>query len=626
MRKSAILLAVGFAVATSGRAAGTRPENTCQLLPVVIDVEASGTRYQTEVSFTNPDREAQELAVLYTASLGRVEGTGEGRFSVPPGGQLFVRDGIEFLRQLGIGIQESTTGTPQAGTLRMCSLNPGAIPVGVMVRITSPTRPPYTAGKAGVSFTAVPADEGFTGRAIVFGFRQNSLERSNVAIYNPGAEPVSVSVTLVSGSSDRKSVISAREDLPGYGWKQFTNLSGEIPTPVIDQGFVVIERVSAVGVFGAYGVVNDNGTNDGSFIPAVAEGEVRSSWMIPVAVDSPSYRSELILANPGDADARFSLEYTESLSLPRVVLSATISVSAHRQVIVPDVFALFQEDPSTGASGTSAGTLRVQALEEQIRGAFAGVRVLTREERGHFGVFAPAVAPESADAGQGFLWGLRADAQTRSNVAVLNASAPSGEDITLQLQIFDGASGSPAGAPLTVTLAPGQWAQPDGFFASSGAANGDVRIVRVNGNGPWSAYGVVNDGAAPGEGTGDGSFVPVVFFASAPNRLPDGAWGGIGVRMWADATGVSIETDCSHGSLVGPVFLDAQGRFSGEGTYSFEGGPTPVGGFPVHEVLYSGLVENDQMTLTVRFILLPSSEQVRLTATRGVTPKLNKCL
>ncbi len=176
-----------------------------------------------------------------------------------------------------------------------------------------------------------------------------------------------------------------------------------------------------------------------------------------------------------------------------------------------------------------------------------------------------------------------------------------------------------------MTLAPGQWAQPDGFFARSGATYGDVRIVRVGGSGPWWAYGVVNDGSAPGEGTGDGSFVPIVF-SGAPAALPEGAWGETGVRIWVDETGVAIETDCSHGKIAGPIFLDAQGRFSAEGTYSFEGGPTPEGGFFAHRVIYSGLVEKGQMTLTIRFVMLSASQDVRLTATQGVSPQLNKCL
>ena len=55
----------------------------------------------------------------------------------------------------------------------------------------------------------------------------------------------------------------------------------------------------------------------------------------------------------------------------------------------------------------------------------------------------------------------------------------------------------------------------------------------------------------------------------------------------AGKNGISIEADCAHGRLVGPVFLDAQGRFSAEGTYAFEGGPTPVGGFPAEKVTAS---------------------------------------
>ena len=36
-----------------------------------------------------------------------------------------------------------------------------------------------------------------------------------------------------------------------------------------------------------------------------------------------------------------------------------------------------------------------------------------------------------------------------------------------------------------------------------------VRISRQSGFGPWFAYGVINDGSAPGLRTGDGAFVPM---------------------------------------------------------------------------------------------------------------------
>ena len=623
MRKSAILLALGLAVFTNGLMAEAGLVESCQFLPIVIDVEASGTRYQTELSFTNANRDAQDVAVRYTAAFGSVEGNADGRFSVPAGEQILVPDGIEFLRRLGIGIPQATPISPQGGTLRVCSPFPAEIPVGVMARVTSPTRPPFPAGKSAVSFAAVPAEVGFTGRATVFGLRRSPLDRSNVAIYNPGTELVSVRITVVSGSSGKAIVLSEKEDLTGYGWKQFTNLTFD---DRFSQGFVVIERVSAGGVFGAYGVINDNDTNDGSFVPATSEGEDRTSWILPVLVDTPSYRSELILANPSDVDVKFSLEYTESVSSSRDALSATVSVAAHRQVIVPDVFELFKDGIWSGGTRTLAGTLRVRALAEQIRGAFVGVRVITRQESGRFGVFTPPVSPESVGAKQGFLWSLRADAETRSNVAVLNAGTASGENVTLQLQAFDGAKGRPAGAPLTVTLESGQWLQPEGFFASAGVSNGYVRIVRVSGDAPWSAYGVVNDGQALGKGTGDGSFIPVLF-SGVPVPLPEGAWGATGVRMLVDSAGIHIEGDCSHGSLLGTVFLDPQGRFNGVGTYTFEGGPVPIGGFPSQIVFYRGVVEKNQMTLNIQFILSPSpgSMELRFEVIQGVSPRLFKC-
>jgi len=623
MRVRATLVALGLAVVAGVPAEAARPEYACQLLPVVLDVTASGTRYRTEISFSNPSGAALGVAVRYTASLGRVEGAGDGELNIPGGGQFFVPDGIELLRQLGIAVEASGPDSPQAGTLKICGLDPARVPVGVMARITSPTRPPQPPGSAGVSFGTVPADEGFTGRATVFGFRQSVSDRTNVAVYNPGSEPVSVKVTVVSAVNDRQAVLSEREDLGPYGWRQFSNPSSLAQD--FDNGYVRIDRVSAGGVFGAYGVVNDNDTNDGSFVPAVDEASLGTSFTIPVVVDSSAYRTELILANPGNAAATFALTFVDSISRPSVPLSATFPMPPRRQAIVPDVFELFGVGVWAGENRTRAGTLRITALEEEAPGAFVGVRVLTRQAIGRFGVFAPAVPAGSADAGQGFLWGLRADEETRSNVAVLNAGEPGGENVTLQLQVVDGASGFPAGAPLVITLEPGQWAQPDGFFASAGVAHGDVRIVRVHGEGPWWAYGVVNDGERAGEGTGDGSFVPVVF-TGVPDPLPEGEWGEPGLRIRVDGAGVVIEADCAHGRIDGPVFLDTQGRFVGTGTWSFEGGPVPAGGFPEHPVRFSGQVEEEQLSLTVRFLHEDVSEALRLTATRGLYPQLDKCL
>ena len=44
-------------------------------------------------------------------------------------------------------------------------------------------------------------------------------------------------------------------------------------------------------------------------------------------------------------------------------------------------------------------------------------------------------------------------------------------------------------------------------FAPAGVTNGYFRVTRQTGNNPFIVYGVVNDGASPGQRSGDGAFV-----------------------------------------------------------------------------------------------------------------------
>jgi len=54
------------------------------------------------------------------------------------------------------------------------------------------------------------------------------------------------------------------------------------------------------------------------------------------------------------------------------------------------------------------------------------------------------------------------------------------------------------------------------WLEDKGVSNGWVRIQRKSGTAPWVAYGVVNDGGAPGERTGDGAYIPMVITEAAP--------------------------------------------------------------------------------------------------------------
>ena len=61
-----------------------------------------------------------------------------------------------------------------------------------------------------------------------------------------------------------------------------------------------------------------------------------------------------------------------------------------------------------------------------------------------------------------------------------------------------------------IRLAARRWHQINGILSkyTEGTTQGYVRVRRISGNNPFLAYGVVNDGGAPGRRSGDGAYVP----------------------------------------------------------------------------------------------------------------------
>ena len=89
--------------------------------------------------------------------------------------------------------------------------------------------------------------------------------------------------------------------------------------------------------------------------------------------------------------------------------------------------------------------------------------------------------------------------------------------------------------------------------------------------------------------------------ACAGGRLMAGVWGGTGANLTVmdPASGASIEFDCAHGTIAGPLDLASDGGFKWKGTWAFEGGPQPIPPLPPKDVVYAGKVKDDQMTLSV---------------------------
>lgn len=81
-----------------------------------------------------------------------------------------------------------------------------------------------------------------------------------------------------------------------------------------------------------------------------------------------------------------------------------------------------------------------------------------------------------------------------------------------------------------------------------------------------------------------------------------GKWGGQNVQLEVTEAGVQIRFSCARGTIEQPLTLDAEGRFSAQGTFVAQGaGPSREDNPPKSRpAVYSGVVRDNAMTLTVK--------------------------
>jgi hypothetical protein len=363
--------------------------------------------------------------------------------------------------------------------------------------------------------------EGASAPLAVDGLRVSAKDRSNLAVYSASSSPVTLRVTAFSGDGDgRRVTLADALELSPWEWAQFSfGATGLV------NGRAVVERVAGDGLFGSYGVVNDNVTNDGSFLfPAPAAPDAAPVLFVPVLVETSRFVSELVLTNRGDAGETLRLTYLESLGPRGTPVPVDVTLAAGEQRIVPEAIEFLRSrGAGIGARGPSfAGALRVELSGPPPHRVSAGARTAAQAPGGgQFGLFTPGVNAGAEAASRAVLFGLRADARNRSNVALVSTGAAGDGAITLRLQAYDGLSGgTPAGEPRTLALDPGGWTQIDNILGPLGVESGWVEVTRVSGTAPWLAYGVVNDGGNPGERTGDGAYVPMRLPAPLPAPAP----------------------------------------------------------------------------------------------------------
>jgi len=494
-----------FLVCSAALSLPAAAASTTRLVPVVVDVVGyGGARFTTELVVSNGGTTDANVTLTYTASpyFGGV-GSGSTSLTIAAGTQAQTPDAMAFLRSRISGIPP---GPGQGGSLRVTFDGLSSATAGsVVARTTAPSGP----GRAGLAYSGIDPAKYTASLTAVVGLQENDANRSNLALVNAGTDgPVTLHVTLFSGDGAFYQPLSPDIVLQPGEWTQLNSVLAS-PGAGFSEGWAFVERVAGTDPFFAYGVINDNVTNDGSYLPCVDSDGWDVESTVPVLVETPTFQSELTLTNPNNFGIYAYVEYYESLTPPLGSTGVLYQyLGPYEQVVIPDVLnEMRMAGAKIGPSGGSyAGALAVLFTDGYyFSQGFAAARTTSPAPAGGVYGLAYPGAIYSQAATEAYVFGLSQNDQARSNLAVVNAGA-NNTAITVNYDVFDGDTGTKTFSD-SVVLNPGQWFQKNGVLGS--VKNGYVHLTLAGGNDEFFAYGVVNDGETDTSGTNDGAYVPM---------------------------------------------------------------------------------------------------------------------
>ena len=480
-------------------------------VPVILSAAGrSNSLFTSELTLTN--RGDQDVKLDYSYSANRGEGSGAASDVLPAGRQRVETDALTYLRGLGVPIPE--TGN-RIGTLRVEAR------LGSEVEAVVRTTTMVPEGRAGLAYLGVAEEEGFEEAVYLCGLRQNSRDRSNVAFQNMGAEEegaITLRTTVFSGeSTDTNARVLEEITLEPGGFHQYSGLLGVLESVGGDrQGYVKVERVEGRAPFYAYGVINDQANSDGSFIFPVAASslEGRAGQTLPVIVETSAFTSELTVTNFSEEPRRLDFQFVaEGIEATGNAAGFRMRLEAGRQEIIAEVVDELRRRGVAGLGSGSralAGAVFATAVEGDMSGIVIGARTGSEGGGGQYSVFYNAVPFGEAFSREAWVDGLQQNQENRSNLALVNTGEVDGSASVFHLEIYDGETGLLAETVVTKPIPARGWHQINGILGSYApeTRQGYIRIEKVSGENPFLAYGVVNDGGAPGERSGDGAYLP----------------------------------------------------------------------------------------------------------------------
>ena len=477
-------------------------------VPIVLRSQGrtAGSLFTSELTLTNRGNTTAAIHYTYTAAFGG--GSGTAVDSLEAGRQRVIPDAIAYLTSLGVPIGSRAAG----GTLAVDFSNLSSpSDAAVTVRVATPVE--EESGRAGLAYLGLNPDSLLTGPGFITGLRQNSQDRSNVAVQNAGVsgeESITLRVTVFSGDPVAPgSLMLPDRTLPPGGFYQYNEILNEAG---FDNGYVRVERVEGMAPFYAYGVINDNFNSDGSFVFPVIESSLEgtSGQTLPVIIETGAFTSELTVTNFSPLAKTVNFHFVaEAVETDDDTAGFSLDLEAGEQRILPNVVDNLRRKGVAGigpADQPFVGALFATVAEEDMSGIVMGARTGAPDGRGgQYGLFYNGVPYGSASTGGAWIYGLQQNAENRSNLALVNTGEVDDSNSTFEIDIYDGESDS---QPRTksVTLGPRRWYQFNGILGAR--SQGFVQVRQIRGNNPFVTYGVINDGGKRGQRSGDGAFLP----------------------------------------------------------------------------------------------------------------------
>lgn len=444
-------------------------ESTTLFVPIVLSAAGLNNSFFTsELTLINAGPKDAKLNLTYVAAFG--VGSGTVTTTLAARRQQIFPDGIEYLRSLGMSIPANGN---RGGTLTIhASRLSSSSDIAAMVRTTTKV----DQGRAGLAYAAIPLSNTLHDPVYLCGLRQNDFDRSNVAVQNAGGPDDGEIVLLLSiNSGERSNPVSFLLPDLKLGPGEFHQFNGILNSNGISlrSGYVRVEKLSGSAPYYAYGVVNDQASSDGSFVPPTPQflAAGQDGLWLPAVVESSQYNTEVIVTNWSGSSRVIRLQFqSEALQNEQKTTFVKVELEPGEQKIIPD-FVHYLRDNGIGEVGpvgpTYVGTVAARDATilkcTNLQGIAISARTSAQGAEGRYGVFCSGVPRDDTLAFSSiWLYGLQQNSENRTNLALADTGFLAYEQQVVnefRVDLFDGESGAKVNVIEGLTLNPGEWKQ-----------------------------------------------------------------------------------------------------------------------------------------------------------------------